>query len=355
VPDFDPADPVMTDPVVTDQDVLRRVDRLMDQDARRQRSVWLLFLAGDGVQLPVVVPIDDVPERPDPQLVGNLCHVIAHVLADAAPEGSAVVTLARPGSETVDDTDCAACTSTTRTVHPVGRRTSSPRPSFSATGCLFPGSRYVRGSRRIKRALETPGKLWVRVDLGRGLPLSESPREREEQAGVCAGEQVVEQFADAFEPSFRRKPSQPGEFLGEDLLRQRVVRPGDDRQRSGGQAEPLRHSPKPLRTHQDEVLRVPAFEDDIRVVQGREDAGLLVDQRGEGKRSSRHSASLPENFEISSASTLHSPNPGDRSLRDIGYGRPRVDHGTSGPRVPQLLVGALGVVAVRAGRHARLA
>ncbi len=67
--------------------------------------MWLLFLSPDGVQLPVVVPIDDVPERPGPLLVGNLCGVIADVLADAAPGGSAVVTLTRPGNETVDDTD----------------------------------------------------------------------------------------------------------------------------------------------------------------------------------------------------------------------------------------------------------
>jgi len=99
-PDFDPADPLHTD-----QDVLRRLGCLLDLDSRRQRSVWLLFLSRDGVQLPVVVPIDDVPERPDLLVVGNLCGVVADVLADAAPGGSAVVTLTRPGSETVDDTD----------------------------------------------------------------------------------------------------------------------------------------------------------------------------------------------------------------------------------------------------------
>jgi hypothetical protein len=100
VPDID-----LADPLVTDQDVLRRVDRLLDQDSRQQRSVWLLFLSGDGVQLPAVAPIDDVPERPDPFLVGNLCGVIAEVLADAAPGGSAVVALTRPGEETLGDTD----------------------------------------------------------------------------------------------------------------------------------------------------------------------------------------------------------------------------------------------------------
>ncbi len=91
-------------PLSTDQDIIRRVDRLLDQDSRQHRSLWLLFLSSDGVQLPVLVPIDDVPARPDSLLVGNLCGVIADVLGDAAAD-SAVVALTRPGGETVDDTD----------------------------------------------------------------------------------------------------------------------------------------------------------------------------------------------------------------------------------------------------------
>jgi hypothetical protein len=69
-----------------DQDVLCRVERLPGQDSRRHRTVWPLFLSGDGGQLPAVVPIDDVPERPDPQLVGSVCHVIADDRHDPAPE-----------------------------------------------------------------------------------------------------------------------------------------------------------------------------------------------------------------------------------------------------------------------------
>jgi hypothetical protein len=99
-PDLD-----LTAPLSTDQDVLRCVDRLVDQPSRRDRTLWLLFLSSDGVLLPVVVPIDGVPERPDLQLVGNMCFVIADVLAHQVPGGTAVVVLTRPGSETVDDSD----------------------------------------------------------------------------------------------------------------------------------------------------------------------------------------------------------------------------------------------------------
>ena len=100
-----PGEPDFSAPLASDQEVLRRVDYLVDSGARRVRSLWLLFLSGEGVQLPAVVPIDDVPERPDPALVGNLCGVIAEVLAGAAPEGSTVITLTRSGDETVDGTD----------------------------------------------------------------------------------------------------------------------------------------------------------------------------------------------------------------------------------------------------------
>ena len=48
-------------PLSTDAEVLVRVDQIIRKDARRDRSLWLFFIAADAVQLPVVVPIDDVP------------------------------------------------------------------------------------------------------------------------------------------------------------------------------------------------------------------------------------------------------------------------------------------------------
>jgi hypothetical protein len=98
-PDFNLASPVRTD-----DDVLRRVDLLLDDSARQLRSVLLLLLDADGVQLPVTVPIDDVPERPDPVIVGNLCWIIAEALT-LYPGGSAVVVVTRPGAGQVGDAD----------------------------------------------------------------------------------------------------------------------------------------------------------------------------------------------------------------------------------------------------------
>jgi hypothetical protein len=102
-PDFD-----RTAPLRTDDDVLRRVDLLLADTVRQLRSVVLLFLDDDGVQLPVVVPVDDVPERPDPMLVGSMCWVIAEVLRQY-PGGSAIVALTRPGVPQPDNSDLDWC------------------------------------------------------------------------------------------------------------------------------------------------------------------------------------------------------------------------------------------------------
>src|SRR5215469_10193706 len=92
-------------PLRTDEDVLRRIDLLVDIDARQLRSIWLLFLSASGVQLPVVVPIDGVPERPDLTTARSLCWVIAEALRENVPGGHAIVVLTRPGAGPEDDAD----------------------------------------------------------------------------------------------------------------------------------------------------------------------------------------------------------------------------------------------------------
>ncbi len=92
-------------PLETDTDVLDRVDQLIGHDARRDRSLWLLFLAADAVQLPVVVPIDDVPAIPESGAAESICDVIARVLNDSVPGGSVVITLVRDNGRGVTDSD----------------------------------------------------------------------------------------------------------------------------------------------------------------------------------------------------------------------------------------------------------
>ena len=99
-PDYD-----LMAPLDTDADVLDRIDQLIAENARRDRSLWLLFLAADAVQLPVVVPIDDVPAYPDPGTAGSICDVIAHVINSVAPGGSVVISLVRDNGRGVTDSD----------------------------------------------------------------------------------------------------------------------------------------------------------------------------------------------------------------------------------------------------------
>ncbi|HEX6524201.1 MAG TPA: hypothetical protein VF070_30005 [Streptosporangiaceae bacterium] len=92
-----PITDTLTSPVHTDSDVLFRVEQLIDVTYRFRQSLWLFFLDANQAPLPVVVPIEDVPDDPDPELVGNLCWIIAEVLASSQPDGSVVITLTRPG------------------------------------------------------------------------------------------------------------------------------------------------------------------------------------------------------------------------------------------------------------------
>ncbi|HZC70589.1 MAG TPA: hypothetical protein VE442_07845 [Jatrophihabitans sp.] len=68
------------------------------------RSLWHVFIELDGRLSPVVLPIDDVPARPDPRLLGNLAGILREVLGDTAASTVAVL-LSRPGTSEMTDPD----------------------------------------------------------------------------------------------------------------------------------------------------------------------------------------------------------------------------------------------------------
>jgi hypothetical protein len=92
-------------PVVTDDDVLARVAAIIEPSVRRQRSLWLFFLERDGKQSSLVVPIDDVPERPEPGVLANVCYVAAESIAQAPRILSVIITLTRPGTARRTESD----------------------------------------------------------------------------------------------------------------------------------------------------------------------------------------------------------------------------------------------------------
>lgn len=103
--DRSPAKDQPSSPIRTDDEVLARVEHLIEPQWRTWRSLWLFFLDRNQTQMPVVTPIDDVPEDPEPEMVTRLCWIISEVLSDAEPEGSVVVTLTRPGPATPGEQD----------------------------------------------------------------------------------------------------------------------------------------------------------------------------------------------------------------------------------------------------------
>jgi hypothetical protein len=89
----------------SDADVLDRVGACIDKQSRTGRSLWIMFVDPGGAQLPVLVPIDGVPECPEPDDARAVCHLITQVLNDAAPGGSAVISLTRSGTGHIRESD----------------------------------------------------------------------------------------------------------------------------------------------------------------------------------------------------------------------------------------------------------
>ena len=92
-------------PVITDRDVLDRVAAIISPAARRYRTLWLFFLHRDGIQANLVVPIDDIPERPEAGVIGNVCYVASESIAQAPSLLSVIITLGRPGTVRRTDSD----------------------------------------------------------------------------------------------------------------------------------------------------------------------------------------------------------------------------------------------------------
>jgi len=86
-----------------DADVLQRVEQLVGR-AAVARQLWIMFVDGDGRQAPVLLPISDVPLRPDARVIDNLAAVMAGMCADLTTDvgaGSVILVLERIGRDAV--------------------------------------------------------------------------------------------------------------------------------------------------------------------------------------------------------------------------------------------------------------
>jgi hypothetical protein len=89
----------------SDNEILARVEHFLDANPPAGRTLVIQFLDADDRELPVIVPIDGIPRQPDGPTVTNLCWIIAQVLGEHAPGGSAVLTLTRPGDGAIGPDD----------------------------------------------------------------------------------------------------------------------------------------------------------------------------------------------------------------------------------------------------------
>jgi hypothetical protein len=95
--------------VHSDSDLYDLWHGLMGSGGYAQRSLWLLFFGADGRPEPVIVPIDDIPSRPDARLIGALGEIVAGLITQDTTEDSQVASVAmllsRPGPHqmTADD------------------------------------------------------------------------------------------------------------------------------------------------------------------------------------------------------------------------------------------------------------
>jgi hypothetical protein len=103
--DIPPASDLLATPLLTDADVLERVERIVDPDYRDMPTLWVFFLDQDQMQSPVLVPIDDIPDRPDAEFLGSLGEVLAKTLQGAMPAGSVVLTVTRDGTTAAREAD----------------------------------------------------------------------------------------------------------------------------------------------------------------------------------------------------------------------------------------------------------
>jgi hypothetical protein len=93
-------DSAATQPLTTDALIHERATALVGRAVRRQ--LWLLFLDENDVQLPVIVPIDDIPVSPPDVLMLGVADI-----ADEVSAASVIAVIERFGDETLTPGDTA--------------------------------------------------------------------------------------------------------------------------------------------------------------------------------------------------------------------------------------------------------
>ena|SRR5688500_6040362 len=99
--------PLADVPVRTTEELTQRWERLLEPPVFSARSLWLTWL-DDGLLLPVVIPVDNIPAAPDRALLANVARV-SESISESHCIGPAHVAIAlcRPGRVKVAKDDQA--------------------------------------------------------------------------------------------------------------------------------------------------------------------------------------------------------------------------------------------------------
>jgi hypothetical protein len=93
-------------PVRSARELTERWEMLLSPPTFGFRSLWLAWFDADGRQTPLVVPIDDIPRRPDEQMLHGLVEVVDSVAREHLGSGAHVaMSLCRPGPGVADADD----------------------------------------------------------------------------------------------------------------------------------------------------------------------------------------------------------------------------------------------------------
>jgi len=92
-------------PVNSGAEARTRVFDLIGRAIRRQ--LWVMVLDAHGYQLPLLIPIGDIPVRPEPGDLAPAGASMCALLSEYAPGGSVILILERPGTAELTATDRA--------------------------------------------------------------------------------------------------------------------------------------------------------------------------------------------------------------------------------------------------------
>jgi hypothetical protein len=92
-------------PVRTPAELTQRWADLLEPPVFGARSLWLAWVAADGLMPPVVVPVDELPVAADPTIVDGLVGLHGVIGEQIGPGGHLAMALCRPGRPRPTDSD----------------------------------------------------------------------------------------------------------------------------------------------------------------------------------------------------------------------------------------------------------